>query len=350
MSKKIKFTFLLLIIYQIVFAQAGNSVYSFLDLPVSSRLAALGGSNVSLRDNDLNFAFRNPAMLTDETHNTLGLNMANYLSDIQFGSVMYGHNFGKNNYFAIGMQYVDYGSFDGRDELNEYTGLFTAKDMALNIIYARPLTDKVTVGATLKPVYSVYEAYSSFGLAMDAGINFNDSSSLFSAGLVFRNMGTQFNGYYSNEDGQHFEPLPFDIELGVTKKLTHAPFRFSLTLHNLQQWNLDYLSLNQASSTLPTTSDTDTDNEKIGFTDMAFRHSIIGVEFVPGKNFYLAASYNHRRHQELKMPGFKSTTGFSFGGGIKLYKFQVGFGMSQFQVGNYSYQFSITTSLNEFRL
>jgi len=160
------------------------------------------------------------------------------------------------------MQYVDYGSFDGRDELNEYTGLFTAKDMALNIIYARPLTDKVTVGATLKPVYSVYEAYSSFGLAMDAGINFNDSSSLFSAGLVFRNMGTQFNGYYSNEDGQHFEPLPFDIELGVTKKLTHAPFRFSLTLHNLQQWNLDYLSLNQGSSTLPTTSDTDTDNEK----------------------------------------------------------------------------------------
>jgi len=94
--QKNKVYFLLLIIYQIVFAQAGNSVYSFLDLPVSSRLAALGGSNVSLRDNDLNFAFRNPAMLTDETHNTLGLNMANYLSDIQFGSVMYGHNFGKN--------------------------------------------------------------------------------------------------------------------------------------------------------------------------------------------------------------------------------------------------------------
>jgi hypothetical protein len=116
----------------------------------------------------------------------------------------------------------------------------------------------------------------------------------------------------------------------------------------LQYWNLDYLSLNQTSSTLSTA--TDTDNKKIGFADMAFRHSIIGVEFVPGKNFYLAASYNHRRHQELKMPGFKSMTGFSFGGGIKLYKFQVGFGMSQFQVGNYSYQFSITTSLNEFRL
>jgi hypothetical protein len=83
---------------------------------------------------------------------------------------------------------------------------------------------------------------------------------------------------------------------------------------------------------------------------MAFRHTILAVEFVPSKNFYLTLAYNDRRQQEMNMPGFKSMAGFSFGGGIKLYKFHVGFGMSQFQVGNYSYQFSINTSLNEFRL
>ena len=83
---------------------------------------------------------------------------------------------------------------------------------------------------------------------------------------------------------------------------------------------------------------------------MAFRHTIIAVEFVPSKKFYLTAAYNHRRQQEMSMPGFKSTAGFSFGGGIKISKFQVGFGMTQFQVGNYAYQFSISTSLNEFRM
>jgi hypothetical protein len=71
---------------------------------------------------------------------------------------------------------------------------------------------------------------------------------------------------------------------------------------------------------------------------------------LPGKNFYLAGSYNHRRHNELSMNGFKSMSGFSFGGGIKLSKFMVGFGMSQFQVGNWAYQFSISTDLKEFRL
>lgn len=76
---------------------------------------------------------------------------------------------------------------------------------------------------------------------------------------------------------------------------------------------------------------------------------IIGVEFLPSKNFYVAASYNHRRHQELKMQGFKSMTGFSFGAGVKVKYFQIGFGMSQFQTGNSAYMFSLSTSLNDFR-
>ena len=82
---------------------------------------------------------------------------------------------------------------------------------------------------------------------------------------------------------------------------------------------------------------------------MVFRHAVFGVEFVPSNNFYLALGYNHRRHQEMVVSGFKSMAGFSFGGGVKLYKFHVGFGMTQYQVGNYAYQFSISTALDEFK-
>jgi hypothetical protein len=325
-----------------VFSQAGNGVYSFLDLPVSSRVAALGGTNVSLRDNDLSFAFRNPALLTAESDKQISLSMANYLADIQFGSAMYGFKVKTKNYFAVGVQYINYGKFIETSDINTELGDFSAKDMALNIVYARPLTDKITVGGTLKPIYSVFERYTSYGVAMDAGVSFIDPKRYFSAGLVLRNLGTQLKGYYRNEDGQHFERLPFDIQLGLTKKLNHAPFRLSLTLHNLQQWSLNYYTNDNSSG--------QNVSDEIKFVDMAFRHAIFGVEFVPSKNFYLAASYNHRRHNELKMPGFKSSTGFSFGGGIKLYKFQVGFGMSNFQTGNSAYQFSIATSLNEFKL
>jgi len=327
------------------FSQAGNSVYSFLDLPVSSRIAALGGTNISLLDNDLSFAFRNPALLSADNDKQISLSMANYLADIKFGSAMYGFHLKGKNYLAVGVQYIDYGKFDGRDVLNLETGEFGAKDMAINIVYARPLNDKITVGGTFKPIYSVFENYTSYGVALDAGVSYSDPKNYFSAGLVVRNVGTQLKGYYRNEDGQHYEPLPFDIQVGITKKLNHAPFRFSLTLHNLQQWTLDYKSTNLSSTKID-----DKSVEQIGFVDMAFRHTIFGVEFVPGKNFYLAASYNHRRHNELKMPGFKSAAGFSFGGGIKISKFQVGFGSTTFQTGNVAYQFSISTSLNQFKL
>jgi len=346
MTKRFLILLLSVTVSFLAYSQAGTGVYQFLELPVSSRLAALGSVNVSLHDNDINFAFQNPALLTSETNNVIGLNMANYLADIKFGSAVYGRNFGDKNFFALGIQYIDYGLFKQTTELNEITGEFTAKDMALSIMYARPLTNKITVGATLKPVYSVYETYTSFGLAADAGVSYNDSTNLFSAGLVLKNMGTQLKGYYSLEGVQHLEPLPFNIQLGVSKKFKYAPLRLSFTLDNLQQWDLSYESTNQPTDNITGTATI----KKIGFVDMAFRHAILAAEFVPSKNFYLTVAYNDRRQQEMAMSGFKNGAGFSFGGGIKLYKFHVGFGMTQFQVGNYAYQFSISTALKDFRL
>jgi hypothetical protein len=348
MNKKIIVLISILSSFTAIYSQAGRGVYQFLDLPISSRLAAMGGTNISLHDNDINFAFQNPALLSAETHNVIGLNMANYMSDIKFGSAVYGRTFGCDNYTAIGIQYIDYGTFKKVSELNVVTPgdeTFTAKDFAINIIYSRPLNDNISVGGTLKPIYSVFERYTSYGLALDAGINYS-SHKLFSAGMVFRNIGTQFKGYYSDEDGQHLESLPFDIQLGMTYKLAHAPLRFSFTLQNLQQWDLSYQSTNQPASDLNTII-TNTD---ISFIDKAFRHALIAAEFVPNKNFYLTMAYNHRRQKEMAMSGFKSTAGFSFGGGIKLSKYHVGFGITQFQVGNTAYQFSISTSLTEFKL
>jgi len=342
MTKKIILCFLICCLFHnLAFSQAGKGVYQFLDLPVSSRIAAMGGTNVSLKDNDINFSFCNPSLLTDKTNNFLSLSMANYLSDIQYGSAVFGKNFKNKHYMAFGVQYVDYGTFQEATEENQIIGEFTAKDMALYVMYAYPLTEKISVGGTFKPIYSAYERYSSFGVAIDAGVSYNDPTSFFSAGLVLRNIGSQIKGYYSDEEGQHYEPLPFNIQLGITKKLAYAPLRFTGTFHNLQHWDLSYAS--STSSSLDETKD-------IGFFDMALRHFIFNAEFIPSNNFYLTLGYNFRRAKEMKVEDFKSQAGLSFGGGIKLYKFHVGFGMSTYQVGNSVYQFSLGTSLSEFGL
>ena len=342
MLKRLVLFFLFIFNLISLFPQTGRGVYRFLDLPVSSRMAAIGGMNVSLRDNDVNFAFMNPALLTGETHGVIGLNMANYLADIKFGSAVYGHNFGENNFTSFGVQYVDLGKFEGYDELGNFTEDFTAKDIALYMSYSRRLDDYFTVGATFKPIFSSYERYTSFGIAFDAGINY--SRDLFSAGLVFRNMGAQLKAYYPDEQGQHREPLPFDIQLGVSKKFAHAPIRISGTLNNLNRWNVAGYQTDKTTTNLDGT----TEEKKVKPVDMAFRHLVLGVELVPSDNFYIALGYNHRRNQEMTMEGFKSLAGFSAGAGLKLYKFHVGFGLTQFQVGNFAYQFSFSTDLNDF--
>lgn len=324
-----------------LFGQAGKDTYQFLNLPTSARIGAFGGSNVSLRDSDINFSFQNPALLTAKTHNMLSLNYANYIAGINFGSAIYGRNFGKN-YMAYGIHYIDYGKFLETDPTDQILGEFTAKDFAINIMYARQLPKGFTVGATLKPIYSVYERYKSFGVALDLGANYTNDSIMFSAGLAIRNIGFQFTGYYSIDGQQHRESLPLDIQLGISQKLWHAPLRFSLTAHDLQRWDLSYRKEEAGQEVVSTNT------KAADFFDMLFRHTIFTVEVLPHKNFYIVASYNHQRRMDMKAPDFRTAAGFSFGAGVKIYKFHIGFSLTPYQVGNLSYHFTLSTGLSEF--
>ncbi|MBO8440381.1 MAG: PorV/PorQ family protein, partial [bacterium] len=135
-------------------AQAGKDVFQFLNLPTGARQAGFGGSNVSIYDDDLNFVLANPALLSEKTHNMLGINYTNQFADINLGSVLFGRNFGKKNFMAFGIHYIDYGRFLETNEIDEVLGEFTAKDFAVNVIYTRWLSPRWTAGVTMKPIYS----------------------------------------------------------------------------------------------------------------------------------------------------------------------------------------------------
>ena len=175
---------------------AGSSVFHFLNLPASSRLNALGGENVSIADGDISMAFINPALLTESTDKVLQLNYAYYLAGTMFGSAMYGHNY-KENYFGAAVHYLDYGKMEYADEMGNLLGTtFTAKDICVNLMYARQLGPMFRVGATIKPIFSVYERYTSFALGADVGGHFQTRDSLFQLGLALRNICWQIKSFY----------------------------------------------------------------------------------------------------------------------------------------------------------
>jgi hypothetical protein len=310
---------------------AGSSVFHFLQLPASSRLNALGGENVAIADDDISMAFINPALLTAHTDKVLQLNYAYYLAGTMFGSAMYGHNY-KDNYFGAAIHYLDYGKMAYADEFgNLLGGTFTAKDICINMMYARQLGPLFRVGVTLKPIVSVYESYSSFALGSDVGGHFQTADSTLQIGLTLRNIGWQLKAFYEEELGQHTEMLPLNLELGLSYRLSHAPLRFSLTMHNLQRWDIAPIE------------------ENVKWYDMLFRHTIWAVDIVPkSEKFYLTISYNHRRQAEMNLTDVRSIAGFAFGAGVKIYKFRLGFALSQYTKSNFTYQVSLSTDINSF--
>ena len=343
---------------------SGRSVFSFMSLPTSSRINALGGSNVSLSDGDVSMGMCNPALLHYETDKVLQLNYSYYLPGTMFGSVLYGHNFGeakglrnegvnestnegapeKPNYFAVGIHYLDFGRMAYADAEGNLTGgSFGARDILIDVMYARQLGRMFKVGVTLKPVYSIYESYSSFALGADVGAHFQTKDSTFQMGLVLQNIGWQIKGFYSQEGGSNHEMLPLNLQLGLTYRVKHAPLRFHLQIHNIQKWYLDYEWTSWDKS--PTTGDIL--SHDIKWYDMLFRHTIWSLEVVPkSEKFYIALSYNHRRRAELNLLDQRSLAGFSFGAGVRIKQVRLGFAMSQLTKSNFSYQVGLTLDIN----
>ncbi len=308
----------------------GDNVYEFLNLTISGRVAAIGGSNVSLHSADLNLAYHNPALLNSGTDQMLALSYVNYFAGINYGMAMYGKSFGNTGNFAAGLTYLNYGTFTEADVNGDITGSFRASEYAFSFLYSKPIDSLFSLGINFKPVLSYLERYSSYGLALDIGAGWRNSSGLCSAGLVIKNIGVQLTTYA----GEARQKLPFEIQAGVSQKLAYAPFRLSLTLRHLEKFDLTHDYLSDASS--------DEESKKnSGFIENALRHAIVGLEFIPHKSFYLSAGYNYQRRQELKVDSKSSAAGFSWGFGINTSCFDFGLGRATYHLAGSSTHISV---------
>ena len=334
---------LLFLLLQLGMAQkGGESTYSFLGLTNSARVSALGGEVVSLMDDDINLVFHNPALLSAGMHNHLNFNFVDYFAGVNYGYASYGFSRENVGNFAAGMHYVDYGTFDRTDELGQNLGTFRASEYALNLVYSRSIIDTfLTAGVNLKPIYSSFEQYNSFGMAMDVGIAYHNPRSMTTLGLVAKNMGVQITSYTGNR-----EKIPFEVQAGITQGLAHAPFRFNLTYQHMERWDLTY--------TKPDDNEFNSTGEQVEksgfdvFGDKLMRHLVFGVEFLLGDNFHIDLGYNYKRRQEMKVIAQPGMVGFSAGFGFRISKFHFAFGRASYHLVGGTNHFSLTTNLSEF--
>lgn len=344
MNRSVAFVFLLFFPFYLHSQIGGRGVYEFTNLTSSARVAALGGKQIAIWDDDLNLVFHNPSLLTPAMNNNIALSYVNYFTDINYGYFTYVNTIKDKHTFAGGIQYIHYGEFIEADETGVITGHFTAAEYAFNIVYSHSFDSMLHVGVNLKPLYSSLERYNSFGLAADIGCTYHNPSRLFTAALVIRNFGTQFKGYYSG----HRETLPFEIQLGLSQKLKYAPFRFSITAHQIQTLDMTY-EVEDDDDFNDYFNQGNTEPSKLEqFGDKVMRHMIVGVEFLPLKSFTFRAGYNYQRRKEMQVPVRIAMVGFSWGVGLKIKKFHLNYGRASYHLAGGTNHFSISTNFNEF--
>ena len=296
-------------------AQESQTVYNLLRLPVSAHVAALGGDNTTIIEDDATLIFHNPALINNVTDRTLNLNFMTYMEGAATGSASFVRAAGELGTWGVTGQYMNYGTMKETNASGQQTGEFSAKDIVVGGAFAYALSERFTGGITAKFVASYIGQYNSLGAAVDLGLNYYNDESELSISAVARNLGGQLSAY---ED--EFERLPLDLQIGFTKRLLRSPLRLSASLVRLNDW-------------------------EHGFG----KHLVIGADIILSPQFYIAAGYNAMRASEMKINTADDSSahgaGLSIGGGLQLERLKLHVAYSKLHVSANSLLINLSYSL-----
>ena len=341
-QKNISFLIIGFLVFAInTFAQNGAyQTFKFLSVNPSAKIAAIGGTQVSQLDNDASIILQNPALLNHTMHNQLSTSYVNYLSDASFGLINYAQQ-KKFGTVAASVLYFNGGNFTQTDETATITGKFKVNEAAFILSYANKIDSVLSIGISTKYIFSALETYRSQGLAFDFGGTYTHPNQSFSAGFVVKNLGFQTKKYTSESAN-----LPLDIQAGIAYKLEHVPFRVSLTAIQLNRPKLVYVDTINGQTIDPITNSPVVPKKQIG-ANIA-NHFVIGGELVLSKAFQIRLGYNFKRRYELKVDDAPGITGFSFGFGIKLSKWQLNYGFSRYHAYGNSNHITLNFNIDNF--
>ncbi len=314
----------------------GTAAFSFLRVPSSPLATALGTANVSVITHDPMAAALNPSLLREQMRGQLSVATNAFFSGARRIGGRYCLGLGSSDptLLSAAIDYIDYGSAPATDASGNIMGDFRARDHAVHLTASRAYGERWQYGMTLTFAGSAYGIYRSAAILADVGLTYTDTSGLFRAGFTARNMGAQLRTYAGQA-----EDMPFDLQLGITQRLRHAPLQFSLTAQRVHRFDILYrdTAFNNTNFGVP---------GRAGTLENLFRHLVLSVQGYVGDRVELTLGYNHLRRAELAVPnGANGMTGFSAGAALLLRRMQVRYARSVYQNGLSYSQFGLSVAL-----
>lgn len=323
----------------------GNHVFEFLNLAPSARIASLGGQLISVADDDVNLAFANPALANSNMHQAISFSHQFMPAGINSGYAAFGYHLDNADLTLHGgLRYIGYGTFDLTDATDEIIGTFDAGEYALTIGAGKQLYEKLSVGANVRLISSRFESYNSLGFTFDLGAFYQDTASLVGFSFLLRNAGTQLSSYAGTR-----QPVPFEMLVGMSKRLRHMPLRFSVTYRYLDRWNVLYDDPNSQEDLFLFPGSGSQNNGNSNLDNFA-RHLVFSAEFLFGKkdNFRVRLGYDHLKRKEMTVNNLRSLAGFSFGLGFHINRFRIDYSRTANHLGSGISHITISTNIKQF--
>tara|TARA_B100001250_G_C19747308_1_gene765968 strand:+ start:201 stop:1223 length:1023 start_codon:yes stop_codon:yes gene_type:complete len=319
----------------------GNNIFSFINIEYSPRASALGGNSIAIYDNDISLSLTTPSLLNSSMHNELVFMFGDYFSDIKLFSFAYAIDLKNIGVVGFSAKAISYGIFRRTDHSGYSHGNFTASDQIITFGIGKKFNDKLSVGANINLLNSIYDIYNAFGLSSNISSTYFNSDKRLSSTLLIKNIGRQVNNYSSSQ-----EDLPFEIQFAISKELAHLPFRYHLSYNDIMNFNIQ----SPYKLTLQTnieTGELEIKEESIAKT--ALRHIIIGGELNPfRKSLFVRGGFNFQRRFDLTVLSKPVMVGFSWGIGFRVSRYYFDFSRSSFHLSGNPNNFSISTNLSSF--
>ncbi len=199
-------------------AKVGTAGAQFLEIGVSARAIGMGEAFLGVSD-DASVLYYNPGALALLTRTEVIVTHVTYPADIHYefaGVVLPSPRF--SGTFGVSFSWLGMDDMPVTDYSNPHGNgqFFNAADYALGLSYGAGLTDRFSLGMTLKFISQYIETYKATGWAADIGMLYDTGFRNFKICMVLANFGPDMKFIAEPY------PLPIDFRFGTSIDVINA--------------------------------------------------------------------------------------------------------------------------------
>ncbi len=215
------------------FNRAGKTIYNFLKVEQGARPVAMGGAFAPIAD-DINSIFYNPAGIANIENMEYIFSYSKWLvgSAFQSGAFAYSTDYG-----TFGLSFVSFAIDEFEETLPlqpEGTGrTVSAGDVAIGLVYAKEITDKLSLGAQVRYISETLDMDTRSTFAVDVGTYYKTGFSNVILAVVLKNVGPD-QAVTSRVLAETFS-MPIDFNIGLSSRVLGSeedPFSLVIAAEN----------------------------------------------------------------------------------------------------------------------